>query len=100
MRDIINFLKPKIIAADNGKECIIIKLKDLLNSHNIEHRFIVITQHASLGLIDRFCRTLRELINKLLTSRHTTRYIGVLQSLIDNNSNTYHSTIKSTPNDL
>ena len=98
MKDIISFFEPKIITSDNGKEYINKELKDLLKSHNIEHRFIDVNQHASLGLIDRWCRSLRNLINKFSTSHKTTRYIDVLQSLIDNYNNTYHSTIKCTPN--
>ena len=53
----------------------------------------------SLGVIDRFCRTLRNLINKYCTSHKTTRYIDVLPKLIDNYNNKHHSTIKCTPNE-
>ena len=58
-----------------------------------------VDQHSSLGLVDRMCRTIRGLINKWLTSRQATRYIDALHSLIDNYNNTYHSTIKCTPNE-
>ena len=99
MESIIKFFKPKIITTDNGKEYVNKELKDLLKSYNIEHRFIDVKQHASLGLIDRWCRTLRGLINKFSTSHKTTRYIDVLPKLVDNYNNTVHSTIKVTPNE-
>ena len=99
METIINHFNPKIITTDNGKEYINKELTGLLKSLKIEHRFVDVKQHASLGLIDRFCRTLRLYINKYLTSRGTTRYIDGLPELVENYNNTYHSTINCTPNE-
>ena len=99
MKTIVNSFKPKIITTDNGKEYINKELQSLLKEHNIEHRFVDVNQHGSLGLVDRYCRTLRGLINKFCTSHKTTRYIDVLEKLVDNYNNTYHSTIKCSPNE-
>lgn len=98
MKKVVTFFKPDIITTDNGKEYTNKEIKDLLKHHNIEHRFVDVNQHSSLGVIDRFCRTLRSLINKYCTSHKTTRYIDVLPKLIDNYNETFHSTIKCTPN--
>ena len=51
-------------------------------------------------MIGRFCRKLRPLINKYFTAYKTTRYIGVLDKLVDNYNNTFHSTLKTTPNNV
>ena len=99
VNSVIKFFKPKIITSDNGKEYTNKELNNFFKEHNIEHRFVDINQHASLGVIDRWCRTLRGLINKYSTSHKTTRYIDVLDKLVQNYNNTYHSTIKCTPND-
>ena len=48
-------------------------------------------------VVDRFNRTLGEMIQKHLTARNTSRYIAILQKLIDKYNNRYHSSIKMTP---
>ena len=99
MEDVVKFFKPDIVTSDNGKEYINKELKDLLTKHYVQHRFVDVKQHESLGIVDRFCRTIRGLINKFCTSHKTTRYIDVLPKIIDNYNSTYHSTIKCSPND-
>ena len=99
MEPIINTFKPKIITTDSGKEYISFVFNDFIKRYNIEHRYVDVDQHASLGIVDRFCRTVRGLINKFCTSHKTTRYIDALPKLIENYNNTYHSTIKCTPNE-
>ena len=75
----------------------ITEVKDIFKRNHVEHRLVDVNQHASLGIVDRFCRTLRGLINKYCTSHKTTKYIDVLEDLIKNYNSTYHSTIKCTP---
>ena len=99
MKRVINYFKPEIITSDNGKEYTNKELRELLKQHNVEHRFVDVNQHESLGLVDRLCRTIRGLINKFSTSYKTTRYIDVLDRLIENYNDTFHSTIKCSPND-
>ena len=94
---IIHHFNPRIITSDNGKEFDNREIQNFLKGHDIEQRFIDVNQHSSLGIVDRFCRTLRGLINKYCTSHKTTRYIDVLDKLVQNYNNTYHSTIKCTP---
>ena len=99
MEPIIHTFKPKIVSTDSGSEYISYAFNDYLKRHNVEHRYIDVEQHASLGIVDRFCRTLRGLINKFCTSHKTTRFIDALPKLVENYNNTYHSTIKCTPNE-
>ena len=99
MGTITNFFNPDTITTDQGKEYTNLKMKHLLQENNIKHVLIDVKQHSSLGLVDRVCRSIRNLINKYCTSHKTTRYIDALPKLVDNYNNTYHSTIKCTPND-
>ena len=99
MEKVIKHFKPDTITTDQGKEYTNQKFKNLMNDNNIKHVLIDVNQHSSLGLVDRACRSIRNLINKYCTSHNTTRYIDALPKLIDNYNNTYHSTIKCTPND-
>lgn len=99
MNEIIKYFKPDTITTDKGKEYTNLQMKNLLKNNNINHVLVDVKQHSSLGVVDRVCRSIRNLINKYCTSHKTTRYIDALPKLIDNYNNTYHSTIKCTPND-
>ena len=69
-----------------------------MKDNNIEIQYVDVGDHHKLGIADRVCRPLRALINNYLAMNKTTKYIDVLPSLVDNYNNTYHSTIKTTPN--
>ena len=49
------------------------------------------------NVIERFNRTLGEMIQKHMTTNHTTKYIDVLQKLLNEYNNKYHTSIKMTP---
>ena len=97
--EVINETNPKIIQADQGSEFINNSFKNLLKSKNIELQLIQVGDHNKLGIVNRFCRTIREMMNKYTTAYKTNKYIDVLQDLIKNYNNTIHSTIGMSPND-
>jgi len=98
MNKIIHIAKPEIINCDQGSEFISKEFKKLMSENNIEIRYVDVNDHHKLGVIDRFVRTLRKLINQYQTAFKTTRYINILDKLISNYNNTYHSGIKGIPN--
>ena len=51
------------------------------------------------GIVERFNRTLGEMIQKYRTLYNTTRYIDVLDDLVKNYNDSYHKGIESTPNE-
>ena len=65
-----------------------------MKDKQIEIRCVDVAEHNKLGIVDRFCRTLREKINKYLSMHNTTKYIDVLPKLVFNYNNAYHSGIK------
>lgn len=72
---------------------------ELLQEHGIVHWLNPVGQHTSLGIVDRFCRTLKGLLWKYWSS--STRqgvWYNVLADLIHNYNNTPHRTIGTTPN--
>ena len=97
--EIIKDTKPKIIQCDYGKEFINSEFRNLLKSYNIELQLIQVGDKNKIGIINRMCRTLRELLNKYMTAYKTTRYIDVLDKLVNNYNNSKHSTILFTPNE-
>ena len=96
---VLNITVPAIVQCDQGSEFINKPFKDLMNDYETEIQYIDVKDHNKLGIINRFCRTFRTVINRYMTMYKTTKYIDVLQKIINNYNNTYHRTIKCTPNE-
>jgi hypothetical protein len=73
------------------------KIVDFLQKEGITQNFSNVGDHNSLGIIDRFCRTIRELLNKYTNSRNTTRWIDYYQTLIDAYNTRIHRSLKTSP---
>lgn len=71
--------------------------KTYFQKHNIDHNVSRINDHNSLGIVDRFCRTIRGLIAKYQTAMQTQKYIVILPKLVENYNTTKHSTLNKTP---
>ena len=67
-------------------------------SDNNNIKYVQVNDHHKLGIIDRFVRTLRGMINKYQSAYKTTRYIDILDKLVDIYINSYHSGIQCIPN--
>ena len=78
MRHIIERSKPDIINCDQGSEFISREFKQLMADNDINVRYVPVGDHHKLAIVDRFIRTLRQLINNYQTAYNTTRYIDVL----------------------
>lgn len=100
MSKIIENEKPSIINCDKGSEFISKEFKKLMNDNNIEIRYVEVGDHHKLGIVDRFIRTLRSLINRYQTAYKTTRFINVLNKLVNNYNNSYHTGIRGIPNEV
>ena len=48
-------------------------------------------------VVERFNRTLKNIMWKHLTANNTNKYLDVLPSIIEKYNNTFHRTIKMTP---
>ena len=96
---IIEKTKPIKIQCDQGKEFISKSFKELLNKYKIELQLVNIDDKNKIGIINRVCITIREMLNKYMTAYKTTRYIDAFQKLVDNYNNSIHSTILFTPNE-
>lgn len=87
---------PEQVQSDHGSE-FKGSFKKLLKDHNIKQIFVEPGDKTKQGVIERFNGTLRDKIDRYRAARNTNRFIGVLQSLIDNYNNTHHRTIKTSP---
>lgn len=86
--------KPKIIYSDKGNE-FLGEYKVFLDKHQIDQQFTNSKFKASVA--ERFIRTLKEKLFRVFTHRKQTKYIDILQKIVNNYNNSYHSSIGTTP---
>jgi len=86
--------QPRKLWTDEGTEFTNNQFKKFLKDNNIELYHVY--NEGKAAVVERFNRTLGEMIQKHLTSRDS-KYIDVLQRLLDEYNNKYHSSIKMTP---
>ena len=88
---------PREILSDHGKEFINQKVKDFLESKNIEQTFS--TSDLKAAIVERANKTLQSRIYKQMFKQNNQRYIDDLPSIVSAYNNSIHSTIKMSPNE-
>jgi transposase InsO family protein len=92
--------KPFRLHTDKGTEFFNSHFKALMRDKKIAH-FATSTDRSKAAIAERFNRTLKEKIYKFLDSNPSnSRYLDVLQDLVDSYNNTHHSAIKMKPSDV
>jgi len=86
----------QIITSDNGSEFISNAVENFLKKNQIEHYNNEVGDHTVLGKIDRFIRTIKQRLIKINPKTLTQKLVN---SVISNYNNTYHSSLGSTPNE-
>lgn len=88
---------PEKIQTDNGKEFYNSKVQRLFDYHGIDH----FSTNSSLKatIVERFNRTLKEKMWKYFTEVGNKKYIDILDKLLINYNNSFHRSIKMTPNE-
>jgi transposase InsO family protein len=87
--------KPKKLWSDQRSELTYNLFTKFLKYNNIELYHVYNEEKACV--VQRFNRTLGQMISKHVTTNKTKNYTNVLQKLIDEYNNRYHSSIKMTP---
>lgn len=98
MKHLLSYLILKSLKklwTDQGSEFINNKFKDFLKSNNIDLYHVY--NEGKACVIERFNRTLGEMISKHLTANKTSKYIDVLPKFINDYNNKYHTSIKMSP---
>ena len=87
--------KPNIIESDRGKEFYNNIFQDFLNKNNIKHY----SRNSSYGavFVERFNRTIRDLLKKIVFENGDANWIDVLQAITKQYNNRIHSSTKLTP---
>jgi hypothetical protein len=94
---IIKQIKPKLLQVDKGTEFYNKTFEDMLTKYNV--KMFSTNSDKKAQIVERFNRTLRLRMGKLIDAQNSLRYIDKLQDLVDNYNNTIHSTIKLKPVD-
>ena len=89
--------KPKLIESDRGKDFYNNIFQDFLNKNNIK----LYSRNTSLGAVfaERFNRTIRDLLKKVVFERGDANWIDVLPSITKQYNNRIHSSTKLSPKD-
>lgn len=90
--------KPKLLQTDNGTEFLSREFQALCKKNQIYH--FVPPSNSNASLVERFHKTLKLRMTRYFSLKNTTRYIDVLQDLVDNYNDSYHSSIRYKPNQV
>ncbi len=81
-------LDPKQITTDNGPEFTSNMIEDYFYENDICHNTTLAYSPNTNGSVERFNRTLKQMIFKWFTLKNTLNWIDVLDDLLDNYNNT------------
>jgi transposase InsO family protein len=101
MADILSELEVpmKNLTTDQGGEFVGGGFQALMKKHSINHTFADANDHRHMGKIERFNRTIRDKLNKWMSATNSVEWVSIIDDLMENYNNTYHSSIKATPNE-
>jgi hypothetical protein len=89
--------KIAVIQADSGKEFDNKHVKQYLQNELIDLRLVPEGNKTWMGVVERFNRTLRDMITKYLTHTNNVKWIDVLPDLVNNYNTSYHSSVGVPP---
>ena len=87
---------PKFLWTDRGTEFYNKQVQDLLNENNIK---LYSTNNSEIksSVIERFNRTFKNMMFKKFTENNNTIFYNIIDDLVNEYNNKYHSTIKMSP---
>ena len=83
-----------------GQNLSIVKLKNFFDDNDITHITGDAGDKFKLGKIERFNRTIKQRIENHFLATGNVIWYDVLDSILQNYNNTFHSAIKMKPNDV
>jgi transposase InsO family protein len=97
MKLILDVQKPILIQSDNGTEFLNHSFQNLLQAKGVRHITANVGDHNRQSLVERFNRTLENIIKLYQESRKSNRYINVLEDIVFNYNHTYHRGVNDVP---
>jgi hypothetical protein len=107
LREFVDEFKPVKLTSDQEAAFSDKNVLEFLKENNVRVQFVKDNNHSTLGIIDRFTRTLRDLntpSEKSKSQSHAEKYrvftTARMQKLLGIYNNTYHNGIKCTPKQM
>ena len=102
MENILSKYKIKIhnITTDDGSEFNNSKFKSLMKTNNITHWITPANTPNKMAIIERFHRTLRNMLDLYFDHHNTLKYTNVIDDIMFNYNNSFHRTLKARPLDV
>ena len=92
---------PHAISSDNDTSFLGGQFKALLDKYNILQMTNIKNDHNSLGVIDRFARTIKTILSKKFLYSKNNVWYNIIDKIVDTYNNTSHKGILNfTPNDV
>jgi len=91
---------PQRITSDNGKEFVNAAVQALFRKNSIQHYTTQVGDKRTTGLVERFNRTLRELMGRNFARLGKLHWVDDLPGLLHNYNHSVHSTIRQTPHNV
>lgn len=93
------FPRPHFCQFDRGTEFLNGAVQQLFRDRKIQY-YWTMNNEIKASIVERFIRTVKSKLYKFFTHKNTYRWVDVLQSVIENYNNSYHTSIKMTPNEV
>lgn len=107
LREFVDKYKPSKITSDNDRAFVSKEVVNFLNEKGVGQYIVTQHNHTSLGIIDRFMRTLRDMnrvrtIDNKDSEDEEFKYLSIpkLNILLDEYNNAEHSSIRMSPIDM
>ena len=84
---------PYIITSDSDSTFNSHEMQKLFHENHIYHRTVPVGDHSSLGVIDRFARTLKTILHKRFVKENSLNWVDPLFKIVENYNNSPHSGI-------
>ena len=81
---------PLIFTTDNGNEFMGKPFQLLLDKNNVRHDPNEVGDHRALGVIDRFTKTIKNMIRKWMTHKNSVKWTTVYKKFVDKYNDTPH----------
>ena len=92
-------LRPSAMRSDKGREIVNKLVQNFLKEQKI-HFYTSQNDDVKCAIVERFQLTLKTKLGKYMTHNGTTKYIDVLDKLVESYNKTYHRSIGMTPNQV
>ena len=90
----ITDVKPTFVQSDKGTEFLNATFQKLLSDNGIKH-YTSENDDLKCAVVERWNRTILERLFRYLTYKNTTRYIDIMQDIVESYNRTFHSSIKT-----